>query len=82
MSDADKETVMEKRKKNKAEGSTPTKRKGSDVNAQLANLKRSIAALKMAKGKDDDTSTTDDSSVPDHAGDAFGGRSSKKSKKE
>jgi hypothetical protein len=82
MSDADKETVMETRKKNKAKGSTPTKRKVSDVNAQLADLKRSIAALKMAKGKDDDIPTTDDSSVPDNAGDAFGGRSSKKSKKE
>ena len=82
MSDADKETVMETRKKNKAKGSTPTKRKVSDVKAQLADLKRSIAALKMAKGKDDDTSATDDSSVPDNAGDAFGGRSSKKSKKE
>ena len=83
MSDADKETVMETRKKNKAKGSTPTsKRKVSDAKAQLADLKRSIAALKMAKGKYDDTSATDDSSVPDNAGDAFGGRSSKKSKKE
>ena len=82
MSDADKETVMETRKKNKAKGTTPTKRKVSDVKAQLADLKRSIAALKLAKQKDDDTSATDDSSVPDNAGDAFGGRSSKKSKKE
>jgi hypothetical protein len=83
MSDADKETVMETRKKNKAKGTTSTKRKVSDVNSQLADLKRSIAALKLAsKAKDDDTSATDDSSVPDNAGDAFGGRSSKKSRKE
>ena len=82
MSDADKETVMETRKKNKAKGTTPTKRKVSDVKSQLADLKRSIAALKLNKAKDDDTSATDDSSVPDNAGDAFGGRSSKKSRKE
>jgi hypothetical protein len=54
----------------------------ADVKTQLADLKRSIAALKLAKVKDDDTSATDDSSVPDNAGDAFGGRSSKKSRKE
>ena len=82
MSDADKETVMGTRKKNKAKGTTPTKRKVSDVKSQLADLKRSIAALKLNKAKDDDTSATDDSSVPDNAGDAFGGRSSKKSRKE
>jgi hypothetical protein len=82
MSDADKETVMETRKKNKAKGTTPTKRKVADVKTQLADLKRSIAALKLAKAKDDDTSATDDSSVPDNAGDAFGGRNSKRSKKE
>ena len=82
LSDADKETIMETRKKNKAKGTTPTKCKVADVKTQLADLKRSIAALKLAKVKDDDTSATDDSSVPDNAGDAFGGRSSKKSRKE
>ena len=83
MSDTDKETVIATRKSNKAKGTTPTKRKVADVKSQLADLKRSIAALKLAKAaRDDDTSATDDSSVPDNAGDAFGGRSSKKSKKE
>jgi hypothetical protein len=83
LSDADKETVIETRKKNKAKGTTPTKRKVADVKTQLANIKRSIAALKLAnKAKDDETSATHDSSVPDNAGDAFGGRSSKRSKKE
>jgi hypothetical protein len=82
MSDADKETVMETRKKNKAKGTTPTKRKVADVKTQLADLKKLIAALKLAKAKDDDTSATYDSSVPDNAGDAFGGRNSKRSKKE
>jgi hypothetical protein len=84
MSDADKQKVMGTRKKNKASGTMPTKRKVSDVKAQLAELKRSIAASHLNKSaKDgDDTSTTDDSSVPDNAGDAFGGRNKKKSKKE
>jgi hypothetical protein len=81
LSDTDKETVMETRKKNKATGITPTKRKVADVKTQLANLKRLIAALKLAKLKDDDASATDDSSVPDNAGNAFGGRSCKKSRK-
>ena len=81
LSDTDKETVMETRKKNKATGITPTKRKVADVNTQLANRKRLIAALKLAKLKDDDASATDDSSVPDNAGNAFGGRSCKKSRK-
>ena len=82
MSNAEKETVMETRTKNKAKGTTPTERKIGDVKTQLADLKRLIAALKLAKAKDDDTSATDNSSVPDNIGDAFGGRSSKKSKKE
>jgi hypothetical protein len=81
MSDADKETVMSTRKTNKAKGTTPTKRKMADVKTQLADLKRTVAALKLAKtARDDDTSATDDSSVPDNAGDAFGGRNSKKRK--
>jgi hypothetical protein len=72
MSDADKQKVMDTRKKNKANGTTPTKRKVADVKSQLAELKRSIAAIQLTKSaKDDDTSATDDSSVPDNAGDAL-----------
>ena len=85
MSDADKETVMATRKSNKAKGisGTPTKRKVVDVKTRIADLKRTVAALKLARAnRDDDTSVTDDSSVPDSAGDAFGGRTSKKSRKE
>lgn len=83
MSDADKQIVMDTRKKNKANGTTPrkgtsSKRKASEVSvkAQIAELKKTIAAIKS--GKDDDTSATDESSVPDNAGDSFGGRSGKK----
>ena len=85
MSDTDKETVMATRKANKAKGTygTPTKRKVADVKSQIADLKRAVAALKLAKANmEDDTSATDDLSVPDNAGDAFGGRNSKKSRKE
>ena len=49
ISDADKQKVMDTRKKNKANGTTPTKRKVSDVKAQLAELKRSIAAIAPAQ---------------------------------
>lgn len=83
MSDADKQTVMDTRKKNKAKATTPSKRKVSDVKAQLAELKKSIAAIKLSNAsKDDDTSATDDSSIPDNAGDSFGGRNKKKARKE
>ena len=47
MSDADKQTVMDTRKKNKAKGTTPTKKKktAADLKSQLAELKRSIVAM-------------------------------------
>jgi len=83
MSDADKQTVMDTRKKNKAKGFTPTKRKVSDVKAQLAELKKYIAAIKLSNSsKDDETSATDESSIPDNAGDSFGGRNKKKPRKD
>ena len=89
MSDADKQTVMDTRKKNKAKGSTPmkgsnsNKRNVSGVKAQLAELKKTIAAIQLTKSsKDDDTSATDESSVPDNAGDSFGGRNKKKVRKD
>ena len=86
MSDADKQVVMDTRKKNKAKGGTPHKRKVSEVSvqAQIADMKKSIvAAIKQGhSGKDDDTATTDDSSITDNAGDSFGGRSKKKTRKD
>ena len=86
MSDADKQTVMDTRKKNKAKGGIPTKRKVSDVSvqAQIADMKKYIVtAIKQGHAsKDDDTATTDDSSVPDNAGDSFGGRNKKKARKD
>ena len=81
MSDSDKQTVMDTRKKNKAKGSTPNKKKANDLKSQIAELKRSISAMK-SKTSNDDEKDSDDSDVPDNAGDAFGGRQKKKQKKE
>jgi hypothetical protein len=81
MSDTDKQTVMDTRKKNRAKGTTPNKKKGSDLKSQIADLKRSIAAI-QSKTSDDDGEKSDASDVPDNAGDAFGGRQKKRQKKE
>lgn len=81
MSDADKQTVMDTCKKNLAKGTTPNKKKGSDLKSQIADLKRSIAAI-QSKTSDDDGEKSDESDVPDNAGDAFGGRQKKRQKKE
>ena len=44
----------------------------------MADLKRTISALSKSKSEGDD----DESDTPDNAGDSFGGRQSKKQKKE
>ena len=81
MPEKDKNTVMETRKKNKEKGGTPHKKKTPNLKSQIADLKRSIAALK--KTSDDDTEDTSDAhDATNNAGDAFGGRSKKKQKKE
>ncbi|KAI2493250.1 hypothetical protein MHU86_21287 [Fragilaria crotonensis] len=80
MSDADKQTVMDTRKKNRAKGTMPNKKKGSDLKSQIADLKRSIAAI-QSKTSDDDGEKSDESDVPDNAGDAFGGRQKKRQKR-
>jgi len=83
MSESDKTTVMETRKKKK--GSTPTKkRSANDLKAQLAELKRSIAAMQSTtpSANSGDNDDSDSSDINDNAGDAFGGRSKKRSKKE
>jgi hypothetical protein len=80
LSDSDKQTVMDTRKKNKAKGITPGRRQASDVKTQIAELKRTIAQMKQ-KPKEDDGAETDSSDTPDNAGDAFGGRQQKKKQK-
>ena len=83
MSDGDKQVVMDTRKKNRAKGGTPNKKKGDNLKSQIADLKRSIAAMQSKTSDGDDTAdSTDSSDAPNNAGDAFGGRSKKKQKKE
>jgi hypothetical protein len=81
MPEKDKNTVMETRKKNKTKGGTPHKKKAPNLKSQIADLKRSIAALK--KTSDDETEDSlDANEAPTNAGDAFGGRNKKKQRKE
>ncbi|KAI2491295.1 hypothetical protein MHU86_23277 [Fragilaria crotonensis] len=81
MPEKEKNTVMETRKKNKEKGGTPHKKKAPNLKSQIADLKRSIAALK--KTSDDETEDSSDApDAPNNAGDAFGGRNKKKQKKE
>jgi hypothetical protein len=80
MYDNDKQTVMGTRKKNKAKGSTPNEKKGDSLKSQIADLKQSIAAMKSKTSNDDTADNTDSSDAPNNAGDAFGGRASKKHK--
>ncbi len=83
MLDADKQTVMDTKKKNKAKGMTPGKRKGNDLKSQFAELKHTLAAIQSKSSKNNNTDETIDSSdVSENAGDAFGGRQKKKQKKE
>ena len=81
MSDNDKQTVMDTRKKNKSKGTTPNKKKAGDMKLQINELKRSIAAM-QSKLSNDDNKSGSDSDVPHNAGDAFGGCQNKKQKKE
>jgi hypothetical protein len=82
-SDADKQAVMDTRKKNKAKGTTPGKKKaGNDLKLQFAKMKCTFAAMQSKKSSNNDAQNdSDDSDVPDN-GDAFGGRQKKKQKKE
>jgi hypothetical protein len=89
-----KQKVMDARKKNKAKSgkknrqvsdvsSTPEKNL-KEIKAQVAALKRSLPQLKSSSNdsKETDNVDDDDDDTPDNAGDSFGGRSRKKSKKD
>ena len=88
MSSEDKQVVLDTRKKNKDKkhGKGDKSRNASDVGtrlkdikSQMSELKRTIASLSKTKASGD---ADDDSEAPDNAGDSFGGRQSKKQKKE
>jgi hypothetical protein len=84
ISNDDKQVVFETRKKNKGKSPKQGRKvsdvgsKINDIKSQMADLKRTVAALSKTKGDDDG----DESVTPDNAGDSFGGRQSKKQKKE
>jgi hypothetical protein len=82
MSDKDKQTVIDARAKNRSgkgnKRQTPDRSSISGINTKLDELQRSISTLSTKS-----ESVTDCDSAPgDNAGDSFGGRSAKKSKKE
>ena len=88
MSSDDKQVVLDTRKKNKEKKHHGKGDKGrnvsdvstklKDIKSQMSELKRTIASLSKAKPNTDG----DESDTPDNAGDSFGGRHSKKQKKE
>jgi hypothetical protein len=77
--------VIDTRATNKAKGG---RRKVAEVGStKLKEIKTQVAALKrklasMKSNKESSADSDDDAEVPDNAGDAFGGRQSKKSKKD
>ena len=88
LSKEDRQTVIDTRAENKNRGgrkrqasdvttTTSTKLKG--IKSQMDELKRTLAAL---KSKQPSANDDNDSVTPDNAGDAFGGRSKKKQKKD
>ncbi len=82
MSDTSKQIVTDTRKKNKAKGLTPNKKKVGNLKAQQAEFKRSIAAMQSKTSHDDTNDKSDYSDAPDNAGDVFGSRQKKNQKKE
>ena len=73
MADADKQTVMDIRKKNKAKGFTPGKKKGGNLKLQIAESKRSNASALQSVPSESDIGRSEDSDVPDNVDDALGG---------
>ena len=87
LSKEDRQTVMDTRAANKAKGGkgrkvseVGSKQKLKDIKTEVAALKRKLASLKS--DKESVATDSDDEDVPDNAGDAFGGRQKKKSKKD
>ena len=63
---------------------TPGKKRGggNDLKVQFAEMKRTLAAMQSKKSSKDADDDADDSDIAENAGDAFGGRRSKKQTKE
>jgi hypothetical protein len=85
LSKEDRQTVIDTRVKNK--GKSPKKdsysKKFKDINkSKVSELKRTLASLQSSKCNCDGCDGDDEGDVPDNAGDSFGGRQTKKQKKE
>ena len=90
LSKEDRQTVMDTRISNKAKGGRgKPRRKVSEVGSakklkkikgQVAELKRTLASLKSSMDAGGTDESTDDDSMPDNAGDSFGGRQQKRAK--
>jgi hypothetical protein len=82
MSHADKQTVMDTRKKTRQKGQLQPKERLAMSRPNLPKLKKSIAAIKLTNAsKEEDTSATDDC-VPDNTGNSCGGRNKKVARKD
>lgn len=85
LSKEDRQTVIETRVSNKTKGGRKVSEAGSaskklkDIKHQVAELKRSIAAIKTNQQEAGDDTSPD---APDNAGDSFGGRQQKRQKKD
>ena len=85
LSKEDRQTVIDTRVSNKAKGGRKASEVGSatkrlkDIKQQVAELKRSLAAIKTNPQDAGDDASPD---APDNAGDSFGGRQQKKQKKD
>ena len=84
LSQEDRQTVIDTRVKNKGKSlkKDSYSKKFEDIKSKVAELKRTIASLQSSKCDRDGCDGDDDDDVPDNAGDSFGGRQTKKQKKE
>ena len=85
LSKDERQKVMDTRQSNKSKGVKPgSTQKLKAIKSQVAELKRTLASLKSHQNDDttNDDSDSEPGLIPDNAGDAFGGRKSKKAKKD
>jgi hypothetical protein len=92
LSKEDRQTVNDTRAKNKAKGGRNKGRQVAEVSCtsdkmkslktKMADLQRTLAAIKSKQSNADGDDDDDSSDVPDNAGDSFGERQKKKQRKE
>jgi hypothetical protein len=91
LSKEDRQKVIDTRVKNKAKGGRKgrqvsevccTTNKMKSLKNKMADLQRTLAAIKSKQSNTDGDDDDDASDIPDNAGDSFGGRQKKKQRKE